>query len=131
MKKEVLEQEVKLIGEVSQEQIDKWKADPKIQRVHGIVVDGHIGYVKKPDRNTVSYALSQMSFKVDKGDKSLGENATVEMSMGKMYKQGEAVLTNCWLGGSEEMRKDTSLYVGACMIAGELIEIKEGELKNF
>lgn len=124
-------EEKKLIGEVSQEQIDKWKADPKVQRVHGIVVDGHICYVKKPDRGTVSYALSQMSFKMNKGDKSLGENASVEMSMGKMYKQGEAVLQNCWLGGSEEIRKDNGLWVGACMTAGELIEIKEGELKNF
>lgn len=125
-----MEQE-KLIGEVSPEQIDKWKADPRVQRVHGIIVDGHICYVKKPDRATVSYALSQMSFKINKGDKTLGENAGVEMSMGKMYKQGEAVLQNCWLGGSEEIRKDNGLWIGACMTAGELIEIKEGELKNF
>ena len=54
--------EDKLIGEVSQEQIDQWKADPKVLGVVGIIVGGHIGYVKKPDRNIVSYALSQMSF---------------------------------------------------------------------
>lgn len=118
----------KLIGEVSQEQIDKWKADPKIQGVSGIIVGGHIAYVRKPDHNVVSYALSQMSFSMSPTGSEQGK---IEMNMGKMLKQGEAVITNCWLGGSEEIRTNTKLWAGACLKAGELVEYEEGEIKNF
>lgn len=124
------EQEEKLIGEVSQEQIDKWKADPKIQGVSGIIVGGHICYVRKPDRSIVSYALSQMSFVMLQGD-TPDDPGKLEMSMGKLQKQGEAVLNNCWLGGSEAIRTDMSLWTGACLKAGELIEYKEAQIKNF
>lgn len=113
-----------IIGEATAEQIEKWKV--KYGAVHGIEVDGHICYVRKIDRNTASYALSQMSFKVNKSD-----NNDVEINLGKQFKTGEAVLNNCWLGGSEEIRNDTSLWMNACIIAGQLIEIKEGSLKNF
>lgn len=123
-------EEKKLIGEVSQEQIDKWKADPKVLGVVGIIVGGHIGYVKKPDRNIVSYALSQMSFSMTASDNSL-ENGKIEMSLGKMYKQGEAVMANCWLGGSEDIKDNNKLWTGACMKAGELIEYEEAQIKNF
>lgn len=124
------EEKAKLIGEVDQAQIDKWKADPKCLGIVGIIVGGHIAYVKRPDRNIVSYALSQMSFAMTPSNNSL-EQAKIEMSLGKMYKQGEAVLSNCWLGGSEEIRTDNKLWTGACMKAGELIEYEEAELKNF
>ena len=121
-------EEVKLIGEVSTEQIEKWKS--KYGKVHGVIVDGHIGYVRKVDRATVSYALSQMSFKMatEKGE---DDAKTIEMNMGKLFKQGEAVLNNCWLGGSDEIKSNMSLWTAACMKAGELIEIKEADLKNF
>lgn len=122
--------EQKLIGEVSQEQIDKWKSTAGVQGVSGIIVGGHICYVKKPDRTVVSYALSQMSFVMIQGD-SPNDPGKLEMSMGKLQKQGEAVLNNCWLGGSEKIKTDTSLWTGACLKAGELIEYKEATLKNF
>ncbi|NDW10450.1 hypothetical protein [Dysgonomonas sp. 520] len=126
-----MSKEIKLIGEVDQEQIQKWKGTSN-QTIHGIIVDGHICYVKKPDRKTVSYALSQMSYSMsmdkDETDKSKME---MSMNMGKMMKQGEAVITQCWLGGSEEIRNNVDLYTAACMKAGELIEIKEAEIKNF
>lgn len=116
----------KLIGEVTPDQITEWKE--KYGKVHGVVVDGHIAYVRKIDRNTTSYALSQMSFKMSKNDNDTND---IEMNMGKLAKTGEAVLTNCWIGGSEEIKKDESLWVNACIKAGELIEFKETELKNF
>lgn len=119
---------IKLIGEVTAEQIEKWKA--KFGKVHGIIVDGHIAYVRKPDRATVSYALSHMSFKMST-EKGEGMGNSMEVNMGNMLKQGEAVMNNCWLGGSDEIKAETSLWTAACMKAGELIETKEAELKNF
>ncbi|WP_165027096.1 hypothetical protein [Dysgonomonas sp. ZJ279] len=118
----------KLIGEVDQAQIDKWKADPKNKGVHGIVVGGHIGYVRTPDLNVISYALRHTSFKMSMDG---GSTDGVEMNMGDMYKKGEAVLVNCWIGGSEDIRSNNKLYVGACMSAGNLIEYETAELKNF
>ncbi|MDD3079092.1 MAG: hypothetical protein PHH37_08310 [Paludibacter sp.] len=121
-----METEKKLTGEVTPEQIAAWKA--KYGKVHGVIVDGHIAYVRKIDRATTSYALSQMSIKMLKGE---GDTNDMEMSMGKLFKTGEAVMTNCWLGGSEEIKNDPSLWMNACIKAGELIEFKESELKNF
>lgn len=115
-----------LIGEVAPEQIEQWKK--KYGRVHGIIVDGHIAYVHKIDRKTTSYALTQMSFRMTKNEE--GDN-DMEMSMGKLFKTGEAVLNNCWIGGSDEIKNDSSLWMNACVKAGELIEFKETELKNF
>ncbi len=117
----------KLIGEVSQEQIDKWKADPKVEKVHSISVEGHICYVRKVDRATASYALSHTSFKMSTDDNT---SNGIEMNMGDMYKKGEAVLTNCWLGGSEEIKTNTDLWISACITAGNLVEVKTTELKN-
>lgn len=119
--------EKKLTGEVEQEQIDSWKK--KYGKVQGIVVDGHICYIRKIDRNTMSYALSQLSFKMSRsGDLQDGE---IEMNMGRLYKTGEAILTNCWIGGSEEIKQDNDLWANACMAAGELVQLKETSLKNF
>ena len=123
-----MSEEKKLIGEVTPEQIENWKT--KYGKVHGIIVDGHIGYVRKVDRATVSYALSHMSFKMST-EKGEDDAKTIEMNMGKLFKQGEAALNNCWIGGSEEIKTDMSLWSAACMKAGELIEIKEADLKNF
>lgn len=120
------EEKIKLTGEADQAQIDEWKK--KYGKIHGITVDGHIAYVRKIDRNTMSLALSRMSFKMTQND---GNTSDVEMNMGKLYKTGEAVMTNCWIGGSEEIKKDDSLWMNACVKAGELIEFKETGLKNY
>lgn len=122
------QEENKLIGEVSQEQIEKWKADPRIKKVHGIITEGHICYVKHPDRNVISYALRHATFKMSM-EQNYGKE--MEMNMGDLYKKGEAVLNNCWIGGSEEIRNDSDLWVGACISAGELVQYKNAELKNF
>lgn len=114
----------KLIGQVEQTQIDAWKK--KYGAIHGIEVDGHICYLRKVDRNTASYALSHMSFKVSSDNKS-----DIEVNLGKQMKTGEAVLNNCWLGGSDEIKNDPSLWMNAAISAGQLIEIKEAKLKNF
>lgn len=117
----------KLTGEVAPEQIEAWKK--KYGKVQGIVVDGHICYIRKIDRNTVNYALSQLSFTTRKGQALSADE--VEVNMGRLFKTGEAVLTNCWIGGSETIRDDVSLYTAACLQAEQLVEFKESSLKNY
>lgn len=124
-----MSEENKLIGEATPEQIAKWKADKKNGQIRSIEIDGHVCYVKEPSRDIVSYALRSVGFKVSSSEFSNNENV-IEMNMGDLYKKGEAVLNNCWLGGSEEIRNQTALWTGACITAGNLIEAKAGELKN-
>lgn len=112
-----------LKGTATPEQIAAWKQ--KYGEVNQISIDHHVCYLKRPDRATLSYALSQMKFGMG-GD----DGTSVEMDMGRMYKTGEAVMTNCWIGGSEEIKSDDSLWMNACTKASELIEFKEASLKK-
>ena len=40
------------------------------------------------------------------------------------------VITNCWLGGDEELRTNDKYFMGLSQKVSELIEIKVGELKK-
>ena len=111
-----------LTGEVDPEQIDAWKK--KHTGVLAITIKGHICYLKDFDRRTIGYALSQIDLKTGQKDGSSSLN------MGQIFKLGEVAMQNCWLGGSEEVRKDDKLYIGACMAAGELLNFEEAELKK-
>ena len=51
MAKEIIEE---LIGQATPEQIEAWKK--KYGKLFGIKVDGHICYLKKPDRKILSFA---------------------------------------------------------------------------
>lgn len=97
-----------LIGEVSKEQIADWKK--KHGKVWAIIVDGHICYLKKPDRNALSYAST--------------------IGMKDPIKFNEIMLNNCWLGGSEEIKTDDDLFLAAAGKLVELINIKDAELVN-
>lgn len=124
-----MKKENELIGQVSDEKIAEWKK--KYNAVNGIVVGGHICYLRKLDRNTTSYALSQLSFSMKQQAAESDEKGEIDLNMGRLYKTGEVVLNNCWLGGSEAIKEDMSLWAGACVKAGELVEIKEAEIKKF
>lgn len=39
-------------------------------------------------------------------------------------------LNNCWLAGDEEIKIDDSLFLGVSAKLGELVEVKEAELKK-
>jgi hypothetical protein len=95
-------------GEASREQIEEWKA--KHGKVFGIIVDGHIAYLKKPDRKTLSYATS--------------------VAAKDPIKFNEIILNNCWLGGSEAIKTEDDLFLGVSGKLSELIEVKEAELVN-
>jgi hypothetical protein len=96
----------KLIGQVDQQHIDAWKK--KHKDVFAIEVDGHIAYFKKPDRKTLSFA-------------------TVAGSKDPI-KFNEALMNNCFIGGSEDVKTDDSLFFSASGKLADLIEIKEAEL---
>lgn len=96
-----------LIGQATPEQIAEWKKKNN-NNVSAIIVDGHICYLKVPDRKTMSAASS--------------------LGMKDPLKFNEIILENCFLGGSEAIKTDDSLFLSASGKLNELIEIKEAEL---
>ena len=107
---------------ITPEQIEAWK------KIHGgvyrISVGGKVGYLRKFDRGTLAFGLSQLSAKMDV------ESGKVEIDAEKMLKVGEIALKNCWLDGDEEILNDDSLFVSAAMQAGTLFEIEECRLEK-
>jgi hypothetical protein len=101
-------EKVKHAGEVTPEQIAEWKK--KHGKVFAVIVDGHICYLKKPDRNTLSYAST--------------------IGMKDPIKFNEIMLENCWLGGSELIKTDDDLFLAASGKLVELINVKDAELVN-
>lgn len=99
----------KLIGEVSPEKIQEWKK--KYGKFFGIVVEGHICYLKKPDRKILGYA--SVSGKTDP------------------IKFNETILNNCFIGGSEAIKTEDDLFLAAGVKLAEIIQFKEAELVNF
>lgn len=99
-------------GGVTEQQIEKWKAQHrKVSRID--VVDGdetHIGYFKRPDFPTIK-AMTAVS-KTDE------------------IKAAEVVFDNCWLGGSEWLRKDATLFLAAQQQIGALISGCMSSIKN-
>lgn len=98
----------KLIGQVPQEQIDKWKAEFK--KVWALKVDGRIGYIKSPDRKTLGYAST--------------------VGAKEPMKFNEIILNECWLGGDDEIKKDDDLFLAASGQLAKIIEVKEAELEK-
>jgi hypothetical protein len=99
----------KLTGQVSGEQIQEWKN--KHGKFFGIIVDGHICYLKKPDRKILGYA--SVAGKTDP------------------IKFNETILANCFIGGSEAIKTEDELFFAAGAKLAEIIQFKEAELVNF
>ena len=99
-------------GGVTEEQIAKWKAQHrKVVRID--VVDGdelHTGYFKRPSLETIKAA-----------------NVVVQSDE---IKSSEIVFDGCWLGGSEYMRKDSVLFMGAAKQLGTMLSGAMSSLKN-
>lgn len=103
-----MSEEIKLIGQATPEQIEEWKK--KYGKVSAIIVDGHIAYFKKPDRKTLGYASS------------IGTKDPIKFN--------ETLMNNCFIGGSDEIKKDDDLFLSASSKLGDLIQIKDAELVN-
>jgi hypothetical protein len=106
----------------TQEQIEAWK------KMHGgvfeLTVRGKKCYLRKYDRATLAFALSNLSATIST------QNNSVEINAEKILKVGEIALRNCWLAGDREILEDDSLFVPAAMQAGTLFEMEECELKK-
>ncbi len=98
----------KTIGKASAEQIAAWKA--KHKNVHAIEVDGHVGYVKSPGRLEMSRASTA------------GVNDPVKFN--------EILLGDCWLGGSDAIKTDDELFLGASGVLGEIVQVAEAKIKK-
>lgn len=94
--------------DVTKEQIKQWKA--KYKEVFVLRVDDKVAYLRTPDRATLSYAST--------------------LATKDPVKFNEAILTNCWLGGDEEIKTDDALFLSASSKLGELIQIKEATLEK-
>lgn len=96
------------IGQATAEQVKGWK------EAHGdvftIKTEGHICYLKKPKRKAISYA--SVAGKTDP------------------LKFNETLLRECWLGGSEEIRKDDDMFMAASGVLDQLLDVKEAELEK-
>lgn len=103
-----MSKEEKLIGQATPDQIAEWKK--KYGKVFGIKVDGHIAYLKKPDRKVLGYASTA------------GKNDPIKFN--------EVVINNCFIGGSEAVKTEDDLFFGASSMLTELIQVKEAELVN-
>lgn len=95
-----------MANEITKEQIAEWKR--KHGNVFKISVEGKEGYLKKPDRKTMAFALTKVN----------------SDPLGYM----ESLLKNSWLGGDEEILTDDELFYAACAQMEQLIEMKQAEL---
>lgn len=76
-----------------------------------VVVGDKVAYLKRPSRQALSAAAV------------VGKNDPM--------KYNEILLNNCWLDGDEEIKTDDSLFLGVSAKLGELVEVKEAELKSY
>ena len=93
---------------ITPEQIEAWKK--KWGDVFCVTVGDKVAYLKRPSRQALSAAAV------------VGKNDPM--------KYNEILLNNCWLAGDEEIKSDDSLFLGVSAKLGELVEIKEAELKK-
>ena len=99
-------------GGVTEAQIEKWKRQwGKVVRVD--ILDGadlHIGYFHRPKLEAMSAVA-----KIAKTDEVKGS---------------EVMFDNCWLGGSDAMRKDAILFMEAAKQLGQMLSSCQSSLKN-
>jgi hypothetical protein len=99
-------------GGITEAQIEAFKTrHGKIYRVD--VVDGndtHTGYFRRPDFPTIK-AITKIS-------------KTDEVEAGKV------MFDNCWLGGSEDLRKDAVLFMAVQAQLGKMLNGCMGSIKN-
>ena len=95
-------------GQATPEQIEAWKV------LHGeifaITVEDKIGYLKKVDRKTLSFASS------------IGTKDPIKFN--------EIILTNCWLGGDDELKNNDDYFLAVSGTLSQLIVVKEAELSK-
>ncbi len=94
---------------VTQEQIQEWK------KKHGDIYcisfdDGKETYIKKPDRKTVSLAMTKMQT--------------------NPLAYAEVILNQCFVGGDESFRTNDEYFFGASAQLEQIMEVKSAEIKK-
>lgn len=99
-------------GGITEEQLEALKRQhKKAYRVD--IVDGedtHIGYFKRPDFATIK--------------------AVTKLAKTDEVEAGKVMFDNCWLGGSEELRKDAVLFMAVQKQFGTVLNGCMGSIKN-
>ena len=95
-----------------QNEVQHWKRQHrKVYRVDIADSDEtHTAYFRRPDFDTVKAVA-----KIAKADE---------------VQAGKVMMDNCWLGGSEEMRRDAVLFMAAQAQLAKLLNGCVGSLKN-
>jgi len=93
---------------ITKEQIELWKK--KHGKVFEIKVEDKHCFLKKPDRQTLSFAMT--------------------MAQTDPLGFTEAILENCWLGGDEAIKTEDSLFLAASAKIDGILEVKQAELKK-
>lgn len=98
------------MAKITQAQIDGWKKENPEGVFEIKSKDGKTGYIKAPDRPTLSYASSFLPHD------RLGYVDTI--------------LENSWLGGNEELRTNNKYFLGISTQIDEAVEVAEVEIKK-
>ena len=104
----ITEKQEALVGQATVAEIDEWKK--RHGDIYAIKVDGHVCYLRKPTRRDLSFASSA-------GKKD-------------PLKFNETLLRDCWLGGSEAIRRDDDEFMGASGVLDKIIPDAEAELEK-
>ena len=104
----ITEKQEALVGQATVAEIDEWKK--RHGDIYAIKVDGHVCYLRKPTRRDLSFASSA-------GKKD-------------PLKFNETLLRDCWLGGSESIRRDDDKFMGASGVLDKIIPDAEAELEK-
>ena len=104
----ITEEQEALVGQATVAEIDEWKK--RHGDIYAIKVDGHVCYLRKPTRRDLSFASSA-------GKKD-------------PLKFNETLLRDCWLGGSEAIRRDDDKFMGASGVLDKIIPDAEAELEK-
>lgn len=104
----ITEKQDALVGQATVAEIDEWKK--RHGDIYAIKVDGHVCYLRKPTRRDLSFASSA-------GKKD-------------PLKFNETLLRDCWLGGSEAIRRDDDKFMGASGVLDKIIPDAEAELEK-
>lgn len=95
---------------LTKQEIERLKE--KHKDVYSVEVDGKVGYLRKPNRKDLSYAMA---------GSSSGKDA---------IRMNEILLNACWLGGDEELKTNDEYFFAVSEKLGKLMEVKEAELKK-
>ena len=104
----ITEKQEALVGQATVAEIDEWKK--RHGDIYAIKVDGHVCYLRKPTRRDLSFASGA-------GKKD-------------PLKFNETLLRDCWLGGSEAIRRDDDKFMGASGVLDKIIPDAEAELEK-